>query len=90
MEPIDLPVRGALRKVIVRPERNGFVYVMDRMTGEVLSADPYGYNNSIVRIDLNTGQPVYNPTYLPHSGRTTRGICPASTGAKAGITTRTS
>jgi lanthanide-dependent methanol dehydrogenase len=26
------------RKVLVRPERNGYVYVMDRATGEVLSA----------------------------------------------------
>jgi glucose dehydrogenase len=28
--------------VLLRPERNGFIYVMDRETGEVLSADPFG------------------------------------------------
>jgi PQQ-dependent dehydrogenase (methanol/ethanol family) len=79
---LDLPVNGTLRKVIVRPERNGFVYVLDRATGQVLSADPYGYVNSILRIDLKSGQPVYNPALQPQSGRVTRHICPASPGAK--------
>jgi glucose dehydrogenase len=26
--------------LLIRPERNGFIYVMDRETGEVLAADP--------------------------------------------------
>ena len=30
---------GQPRKVLVHPERNGYVYVIDRATGEVLSAD---------------------------------------------------
>ena len=30
---------GERRKVLVHPERNGYVYVIDRATGEVLSAD---------------------------------------------------
>jgi len=79
---LDLPIGGTTRKVIVRPERNGFVYVMDRATGQVLSADPYGNNNSILRIDLRSGRPVYNAAYQPKPGRTTRGICPGSAGAK--------
>jgi lanthanide-dependent methanol dehydrogenase len=37
--------RRKQRKVLVRPERNGFVYVMDRTTGEVMSADPFVYTN---------------------------------------------
>ena len=32
---------GSTRKVLVRPERNGYIYVLDRATGEVLSADPF-------------------------------------------------
>ena len=35
---LDLPINGQTRKVLVRPERNGYVYVLDRATGEVLSA----------------------------------------------------
>ena len=32
---LELPVNGQQRKVLVRPERNGYVYVLDRATGEV-------------------------------------------------------
>jgi PQQ-dependent dehydrogenase (methanol/ethanol family) len=79
---IDMPVNGTRRKVLVRPERNGFFYVMDRATGQVLSADPYGYVNSILRIDLKSGRAMYNPALQPQTGRVTRHICPASPGAK--------
>jgi glucose dehydrogenase len=66
----------------VRPERNGFIYVLDRATGQVLSADPFTKINSILRIDAKTGRPVPNPDKQPANGRVTRGICPASPGAK--------
>jgi lanthanide-dependent methanol dehydrogenase len=79
---LDMPVNGVRRKVLVRPERNGFFYVMDRATGQVLSADPYGYVNSILRIDLKSGNAIYNPAMQPKTGRITRHICPASPGAK--------
>ena len=35
---------GQPRKVLVHPERNGYIYVIDRTTGEVLSAEPFGYD----------------------------------------------
>jgi PQQ-dependent dehydrogenase (methanol/ethanol family) len=79
---LDFPVRGGKRAVIVRPERNGFIYVLDRRTGQVLSADPFTMVNSILRIDTATGRPVMNPDKQPRNGRVTRGICPASPGAK--------
>ena len=28
--------------MLVRPDRNGYIYVLDRTTGEVLSAEPFG------------------------------------------------
>ena len=31
-----------LRKVLLHPDRNGYLYMIDRTTGEILSADPYG------------------------------------------------
>ncbi|HWJ05705.1 MAG TPA: methanol/ethanol family PQQ-dependent dehydrogenase [Steroidobacteraceae bacterium] len=81
---LDLPWGGSggMRKVLVRPERNGFVYVMDRATGEVLAADPFVPVNSITHIDLATGRAEYNPAKRPTTGRTTREICPAAPGAK--------
>ena len=38
---LDMPVeRPAMRPVLVRPSRNGFMYVMDRAPAQVLSAEP--------------------------------------------------
>ncbi|HEY0335229.1 MAG TPA: methanol/ethanol family PQQ-dependent dehydrogenase [Stenotrophomonas sp.] len=79
---LDLTIDGRGRKVLVRPERNGFVYVLDRATGEVLSADAFGHVNSIEAIDLKSGRPRYNPDKQPSVGKATRDICPASTGMK--------
>lgn len=79
---LDLPIDGAKRKVLVRAERNGFVYVMDRATGQVLSATPYFPVNTITHIDLKTGRPAYNPQKQPKTGRVVRQVCPASPGAK--------
>ena len=39
---VDLDWHGTKRKVLLRPERNGYVYVIDRATGEVLSAGDIG------------------------------------------------
>jgi PQQ-dependent dehydrogenase (methanol/ethanol family) len=79
---LDLDIAGKQRKVLVRPERNGFIYVMDRATGEVLSADPFVPVNAINQVDLHTGRPQFNAVKQPRTGRTTREICPAAPGAK--------
>src|SRR5215207_7877983 len=57
---LDLSTGGATRKVIVRPERNGFMYVIDRQTGEVLSADQYGPVTSYTGFDAKAGRPIEN------------------------------
>ncbi len=79
---LDLPIGGVKRTVLVRAERNGFVYVMDRATGQVLSATPFFPVNSIKHIDLKTGRPAYNMEKQPKTGRVVRQVCPASPGAK--------
>jgi PQQ-dependent dehydrogenase (methanol/ethanol family) len=78
---LDLPIRGQNRKVLVRPERNGFMYVLDRATGEVLSADPYGPVTWAKSIDLRTGRPVLNEE-MRTGNRLATGVCPASPGMK--------
>ena len=79
---LDATIEGKPRKVLVRPERNGFLYVIDRTTGEVLSADMYGHVNSTLRIDLKSGRPVHNPDKHPQLGKVVRDICPTAPGAK--------
>ncbi len=79
---LDLPVNGTLRKVIARPERNGYLYLIDRATGEVLAADAYFPVNSTYGVDLKTGRLKYNLDKQPQTGKAVRGICPTASGAK--------
>ena len=79
---LDMQIGGQTRKVLVHPDRNGFLYVVDRATGEILSAHPYGFVNSILRIDLQTGRPVINPAKVPKEGTIVRDICPTASGVK--------
>jgi lanthanide-dependent methanol dehydrogenase len=79
---LDLEVNGAARKVLVRPERNGYIYVMDRASGEVLSATPFVHITSSTGVDLKSGrlQPVKDKE--PRENVVVRDICPSAPGAK--------
>jgi lanthanide-dependent methanol dehydrogenase len=79
---LDLEIDGRLRKVIVRPERNGFMYVLDRATGEVLSADPFVHTTAATGVDLATGRPIEVEEKKTGFGRVVRDICPAAPGGK--------
>jgi quinohemoprotein ethanol dehydrogenase len=54
----DLTIDGRPRKVIMQAPKNGFFYVLDRATGELLSADKYVEVNWASHVDLKTGRPV--------------------------------
>ena len=79
---IDLPIAGKPRKVAVHPDRNGYMYVLDRATGEVLSADPYVHVTTSNGVDIKTGQLKVTPKTEPRVGEVVRDICPASPGGK--------
>ncbi|WP_280948944.1 MULTISPECIES: methanol/ethanol family PQQ-dependent dehydrogenase [unclassified Mesorhizobium] len=79
---LDMNWQGQPRKVLVRPERNGYVYVLDRTTGEVLSAQPFGPVNSSKGVDLKTGRLVVNPDKKTGTGKVVRDICPTAAGLK--------
>jgi PQQ-dependent dehydrogenase (methanol/ethanol family) len=79
---VDLPLGGTTRKTLLRPNRDGYVYVIDRTTGEVLSADPFVHVTSTKGIDLKKGRPIENPEKTPVLGKVVRDICPASPGGK--------
>jgi PQQ-dependent dehydrogenase (methanol/ethanol family) len=79
---LDLPIGGRTRKVLVRPERNGYVYVMDRATGQVLSADAYGPVNTSKGVDLRTGRLLVNEEKAPKVGQVVRDMCPNASGTK--------
>jgi PQQ-dependent dehydrogenase (methanol/ethanol family) len=79
---VDMDWNGQPRKLLIHPGRTGFVYVLDRTTGELLSAETFEPTNWASGYDLKTGKPAEDPTKRTHFGSITQGICPSSTGAK--------
>jgi PQQ-dependent dehydrogenase (methanol/ethanol family) len=79
---LDMPINGQMVPVLVRPGRNGYMYVIDRRSGQVYSADPYGFINSMNGVDLKTGRLQMVKDKEPKDGRVTRNICPTASGAK--------
>ena len=79
---LDMPFDGKMQKVLIHIDRNGYIYVIERTTGTVLSADPYGPVNSTKGVDLQTGRLIVNPEKQTKLGETVRNICPTASGAK--------
>lgn len=54
----DMEINGTLRKVLMQAPKNGFFYVLDRVSGELLSAEKFGKVTWAEKVDLKTGRPV--------------------------------
>ncbi|MGQ0697862.1 MAG: PQQ-dependent dehydrogenase, methanol/ethanol family [Panacagrimonas sp.] len=54
----DLPINGTPRKVLLHAPKNGFFYVLDRATGELLSAEKFAPLNWATHVDIKSGRPV--------------------------------
>ena len=54
----DMQIDGQQRKVIMQAPKNGFFYVLDRQTGELISAEPYVAVTWASHVDMKTGRPV--------------------------------
>jgi lanthanide-dependent methanol dehydrogenase len=80
---VDMEWHGQMRKLLLHPGRTGFMYVLDRETGELLSAEKFVPSTKwAYDFNLKTGKPNLNPAKATHQGAMTRDICPSSTGAK--------
>jgi len=56
----DLQIAGRQRKVIMQANKNAFFYVIDRVTGEFISAQPFSHVTWAKGIDQKTGRPIVN------------------------------
>jgi lanthanide-dependent methanol dehydrogenase len=79
---VDLNIGGQMRRVLVNFDRNGFSYVLDRATGELLLAEPFVFVNWAKGVDLTTGRPIEDPEKRTSSTKNTRDICPSAMGGK--------
>ncbi|MBM3762492.1 MAG: PQQ-dependent dehydrogenase, methanol/ethanol family [Acidobacteria bacterium] len=74
---IDAPINGKPRKLLVTAQRNGFYYVLDRMTGEFLAGQAFAKQTWAKGLDAK-GRPIV----LPNTNPTPQGnyVCPDAAG----------
>ena len=71
MELADLTIDGRPRKVLITAPKNGFLYVIDRTDGKLISAKPFVTTTWAKSIDLKTGRPNEEPNIHYESGSVT-------------------
>jgi len=54
----DLEIEGVLKEVLMQAPKNGFFYVLDRISGALISAEPFVAINWASHIDPDTARPV--------------------------------
>ncbi|MAP94075.1 MAG: PQQ-dependent dehydrogenase, methanol/ethanol family [Ponticaulis sp.] len=74
----DLEINGEVRKVLMQAPKNGFFYVIDRVSGALLSAQPYTHVSWADGVDLETGRPRIREGAL--YGETPRVVWPGTPG----------
>jgi alcohol dehydrogenase (cytochrome c) len=76
---VDAPWKGAPRKLLLQANRNGYFYVLDRVTGEYLSGTQYVKNVTWASGLTPQGRPIVVPNMEPT--REGRRVCPSLEGA---------
>ena len=57
----ELDIEGRTRKVLMQAPKNGFFYVLDRVTGELISAESFVHVSWASGVDPESGRPVESP-----------------------------
>jgi quinohemoprotein ethanol dehydrogenase len=58
----DLKIDGKVRKVLMQAPKEGFFYIIDRETGQLISAKQFADKVTWAKaIDMKTGRPIENP-----------------------------
>ncbi len=78
----ELKIGGKKTPVLLHADRNGFFYVLNRVNGKLISAEPVVPVNWAKGVDLNTGMPIEDPTKRPRLGVWARNVCPNLIGGK--------
>jgi alcohol dehydrogenase (cytochrome c) len=65
---VDAPFKGRLRKLVMTAARNGYFFVLDRVTGEHLLTSKYGSTTNWVKHLDEKGRPKRNPEKDPTVG----------------------
>jgi len=76
----DITIGGAPRKVLFQAPKDGYFYVLDRATGEVISAKPYTTVTWATGIDPTTGRPLESVSARYEEGRQAAPLAPGPLG----------
>ena len=75
----DLNINGRMRKVLMQANKDGFYYVIDRVTGQFISGQPFAKVTWASGLDERTGRPFIRPE--AHYGTDPITISPGPGGA---------
>ena len=75
----DLTIKGKQRKVLMQANKNGFYYVLDRVTGQFIAGQPFAQVTWAKGLNEETGRPIVNPE--AHYGTDIVPISPSGGGA---------
>jgi PQQ-dependent dehydrogenase (methanol/ethanol family) len=78
----EMTVDGSKQPVLMKADRNGFFYILNRQTGKLLSAEPFVHVNWAKGVDMKTGMPIEDPSKRPRLGVWARDVCPNLIGGK--------
>jgi PQQ-dependent dehydrogenase (methanol/ethanol family) len=77
----DLSMGGKKVPALMRADRNGFFYVLNREDGKLLSAEPFVHVNWAKGLD-KAGRPIEDPSKRPQLNKWARNVCPNLFGGK--------
>jgi PQQ-dependent dehydrogenase (methanol/ethanol family) len=78
----DLDIAGAKTPVLMKADRNGYFYCINRTNGKLISADAFVRVNWAKSIDIATGLPVEDPKYRLTATNTVKSVYPSFMGGK--------
>lgn len=72
---------GKMRKLLTHPDRNGFIYTLDRTNGEVVKVGKIDDTMNVFKdVNLKNGQPIRDPEFATRMDHKARDICPSAMG----------
>src|SRR5882724_11544473 len=78
----DVSINGQMTPVMFKADRNGFFYVLNRKTGQLISAKDYVPINWATGVDMATGRPIEVADKRPRFKFRAMNICPNLLGGK--------
>jgi PQQ-dependent dehydrogenase (methanol/ethanol family) len=78
----DVEIGGQKTPVLFKGDRNGFFYVLNRKTGQLISAKLFATANWATGVDMTTGRPIETPEKRPRLRFRALDVCPSAIGNK--------